>query len=155
MTIFVDADACPVVEDVIDLCASEEVVLVHNRHHDHGRSEKHVRTHETGDRADAADHYIHRHVNNGDVVVTDDLGLAALVLPRGAYVVRFRGDRVRNDNILNRLSMRHQAGKVRRGGGRTQGPSSFDNEDRRRFRRQLEELLGERDATPADDQYNA
>lgn len=155
MTIFVDADACPVVEDVIDLGEPETVVLVHNRHHVHDRPEEHVRTRETGDRPDAADHYIHRNVDNGDIVVTDDLGLAALVLPRGARVIRFRGDRVRDEDILNRLSMRHQAGKVRRSGRRTTGPSSFEAEDRRRFRRRLKKLLKERDVTPSDDEYNA
>lgn len=145
MTVYVDADACPVVDDVVELCAPEEVVLVHNRHHLHERPEPHVRTLETGDRRDAADHVIHRHVSAGDVVVTDDLGLAALVLPREAAVVRFRGDRVRSEDIEGRLAMRHQAGKQRRAGGRTRGPSSFDPPDRRRFRRTMRRLIDERD----------
>lgn len=152
MTVYVDADACPVVDDVIELCAPEEVVLVHNRHHHHERPEEHAITLETGDRRDAADHVIHRRVRSGDLVVTDDLGLAALVLPREAIVVRFRGDRVRSEDIEGRLAIRHQAGKRRRAGGRTTGPSSFDDADRRRFRRTLRGLVEQR-AAPADEEH--
>jgi len=141
MTVYVDADACPVVDDVIELTHPERVVLVHNRHHRHERPEDHVRTRETGDRRDAADHFIHRQVEPGDVVVTDDLGLAALVLPRGAAVIRFRGDRVRDEDVAGRLAMRHHAGKQRRAGRRTRGPSAFEPRDRRRFRRTLRRVL--------------
>lgn len=143
MEIYVDADACPVTRDVIDRSRGHRVVLVHNRHHVVESDRSNVETHETGDRSDAADHYIYNHVEPGDVVVTDDLGLASLVLGKGAHVVRFRGDRPTDETIELKLILRHEAHKARQRNERTRGPSEYTPQDRDRFRRRFEELLDE------------
>lgn len=143
-TIFVDADACPVVRETVDLAreASLPVVVVHNRHHEIALDEEHVTVKESGDRSDAADHYIFNNLTEQDLVVTDDLGLAALVLSRGADVIRFRGDRPTRDDIEMRLAMREASRRERAKKNRVTGPSEYTERDRRRFREVLKEYLG-------------
>jgi len=142
--ILVDADACPVVQDVVELAeeAGREVVLVHNRHHEMAQDHDHVDVHETGDRSDAADHYIYNNASEEDVVVTDDLGLATLILSRGATVVRFRGDQPTREDIEMRLAMREASRRERTRNNRVSGPSKFTKQDRSRFRRTFRETLG-------------
>lgn len=143
-TIFVDADACPVVTETVELArkACLEVVVVHNRHHEIDLNAEHVTVKESGDRSDAADHYIFNNLTEDDLVVTDDLGLAALVLSRGADVIRFRGDRPTRDDIEMRLAMREASRRERAKKNRVSGPSEYTDRDRRRFRRELRTYLG-------------
>lgn len=143
-TVFVDADACPVVPDVIELAdeAGREVVIVHNRHHEMNQNYNHVEVHETGDRSDAADHYIYNNTSPEDVVVTDDLGLATLILSRGATVVRFRGDQPTREDIEMRLAMREASRRERAKNNRVSGPSEYTESDRSHFRRTFRETLG-------------
>jgi uncharacterized protein YaiI (UPF0178 family) len=142
--IFVDGDACPVVQDVVELArqADRDVVLVHNRHHEMADGPDHVEVHETGDRSDAADHYIYNNASPEDVVVTDDLGLATLILSRGADVVRFRGDQPTREDIEMRLAMREASRRERAKNNRVSGPPEFTESDRRSFRRTLRRTLG-------------
>lgn len=135
MEIFVDADGCPVLDDVLELADDIPVHIVHNRHHQIDIDSETVTTYETGDRPDQADHYIYNHLTPGDLVVTDDLGLAGLVLGRGAVVIRFRGDVVTNNEIDQRLSMRHAAAKARRDRGHGKGPPPFTEKNRKIFRK--------------------
>lgn len=145
MEIFVDADGCPVVEDVIELAGDHQVHVIHNRHHQIEHDGDTVDTIETGDRADEADHFIYNHLTPGDVVVTDDLGLGALVLGRDATVIRFRGEVLDEDQIEQRLSMRHYSAKARRDNDHRGGPPAYSNQDRSRFREVLKTQLEQSD----------
>jgi hypothetical protein len=147
MKVFVDGDACPVTQEVIDLTEAAElpVRVVHSRHHEISYDYDHVKVIETGDRSDAADHEIFNNVSDGDVVVTDDLGLTALVLNRGAEVIRFRGGRPSEDDIDMRLAMREASRRERQRTGRGSGPPKFTEEDRERFRRNFRAILSEID----------
>lgn len=145
MTIYVDADACPVTRDVIELAGDRDVVVVHNRHHEIDVNADNVTVKQSGDRADAADHFIYNEMTEGDIVVTDDLGLAGLALGRGGHVVRFRGDRPTRDDIDMRLAIREAARRERQKSNRVSGPPEFTEDDRESFRYQFEELLEEID----------
>lgn len=146
MKVFVDADACPVIDDVVSATrrSNHEVILVHNRHHDLSYGENHVTTYETGDRSDAADHFIFNNVSETDLVVTDDLGLAALVLSQGARILRFRGDRPTSDDIEMRLSMKEASRRQRVRSKRVTGPSEYTERDRKRFLKELETIFTEK-----------
>lgn len=77
----------------------------------------------------------------GDVVVTQDIGLASMVLGRDAAAIGVRGRVYDKATIDMQLFIRHEEKKVRRAGGRTRGPAAFTSEDRARFKRSLTELL--------------
>lgn len=146
--IYVDADACPVVQDVVELAGGREVVIVHNRHHEINVDAENVTVRQSGDRADAADHFIYNNLEADDVVITDDLGLATLVLGRGGHVLRFRGDRPTKNDIDLRLDIREAARRERARTNRVSGPPEFTEQDRSKFRDRLRELLDELDRDP-------
>ena len=109
-------------------------------HPDHGFW---VDTIQVGVGADSADFAIVSAITPADVVVTQDIGLADIVLGRGARAIGVRG-RVYNPlTIDSMMFIRHEGKKDRRAGGRTKGPAAFTQEDRERFSRNLSQLLRE------------
>ena len=79
----------------------------------------------------------------GDIVVTQDIGLAAMALGRGARAIGVRGRVYTLATIDLDLHIRHEEKKVRRQGGRTRGPAPFEDDDRERFMANLRRLVGE------------
>ena len=151
-TLFIDTDACPVTRESID-CARRAGVAVVIAGNSTQNLERHIRRDDPSDAeharrgfwvttldvsvgTDSADFAIVERLQAGDVVVTQDIGLASMVLGRGAAAIGVRG-RVYDMQLF----IRHEEKKVRRAGGRTRGPAAFTSEDRARFKRNLTELL--------------
>lgn len=93
--------------------------------------------------ADSADFAIASAITPEDIVVTQDIGLADIVLGRGARAIGVRGRIYNPLTIDSMMFIRHEEKKVRRQGGRTKGPAPFTNEDRKRFERNLCQLAHE------------
>lgn len=93
--------------------------------------------------ADSADFAIASAITPEDIVVTQDIGLADIVLGRGARAIGVRGRIYNPLTIDSMMFIRHEEKKVRRQGGRTKGPAPFTNEDRKRFERNLRQLVHE------------
>ena len=157
-TLFIDADACPVTGEALAVArrAGVPVVIAGNTTQN---LERHVRAGDPRDAAhakrgfwvdtlavscgaDSADFAIVEALKPGDVVVTQDIGLAAMVLGRGARAIGVRGRVYSEATIDSDLFIRAEEKKVRRAGGRTRGPAAFTDRDRRRFTENLEGLLG-------------
>lgn len=163
-TLYIDADACPVTREALACARAARVPVVlvgngtqnlerHIRRDDprdagdaRGRDGTHAGFYATtitvGTGADSADFAIVNQLEAGDVVVTQDIGLASMVLGRGAEAIGVRGRVYDRATIDMQLFIRHEEKKVRRAGGRTKGPDAFTAEDRERFRRNLARLLG-------------
>jgi len=92
---------------------------------------------------DGADFALFLECREGDVVVTDDIGLAAMVLSRGAAALSSRGKRYLKETIGGELHVRHVAKRARRAGKRTRGPRAFTEADRRRFAEALAGAVSE------------
>jgi hypothetical protein len=146
-TLFIDADACPVTREAIAIARAHSVslVLVANESQDLSRftGRSGVETLQVASGPDAADFAIVPLLTPVDIVVTGDIGLAAMVLGRGARALSPRGRQYLSATIDLELAVRHAEQKHRRKGGRTQGPSPFQDEDRERFLEALERLLTE------------
>ena len=158
--LFIDADACPVTSVAL-ACARDActpVVIVGNttqnlerqgdprsREKARGRDASHdgfwVDVLDVSIGADSADFAIVERLLPNDIVVTQDIGLASMVLGRGAAAIGVRGRVYDKATIDMQLFIRHEEKKVRRAGGRTRGPAAFTSEDRARFKRNLTELL--------------
>jgi uncharacterized protein YaiI (UPF0178 family) len=82
-------------------------------------------------------------LSRGDAVVTQDYGLAALCLARGAKPMDQNGRIYDENNIDSLLGMRHVAAKVRRGGGRMKGPPKRTHQQDEWFEASLTQLLKE------------
>jgi uncharacterized protein YaiI (UPF0178 family) len=144
-TLFIDADACPVTREAIGIARTRRVsvVLVGNETQNLGKhtSREGVEAIQVSAGRDAADFAIVERLGADDVVVTQDLGLAAMVLGRGAHAMSPRGRVYARETIDLELEVRHAEQRHRRAGGRTRGPSAFDEEDRERFVLSLKRLL--------------
>lgn len=149
-TLYIDADACPVTRDALLVARSRRIpaVLVGNETQNLERyaSRNGVEAITVSSGRDAADFAIVEELAPGDVVVTADIGLAAMVLGRGARAISPRGRVFSPATIDLELEVRHAEKEHRRAGGRTRGPSAFEDEDRERFRDSLARVL---DADPA------
>ena len=143
MKLWIDADACPVVNEAIGVAKNHhiEVTLVCDDAHVMQREGAQTITVLRG--ADSADLKLVNLLSLGDAVVTQDYGLAALCLARGAKVLDQNGRRYTNDNIDSLLGIRHVAAKVRRGGGRMKGPPKREKWQDEQFAQALESLLSE------------
>jgi len=141
MKILVDADACPVKEIIVRLAKQRNIpvtMLIDTSHQlDDGYS-----TIITVDKqADSVDFALMGLLARDDVVVTQDYGLAAMALGKGAKAIHQNGMIYTNDNIDKLLMERHIGAKVRRGGGRTKGPAKRIKEDNERFEAEFAKLL--------------
>ena len=144
MKIWVDADACPVVIRDILFRAAERakisVILVANQSITHPASD-YIRTITVGRGFDVADNEIVRQTNEGDLVITSDIPLAAEVLEKGAYTMTPRGERYTQNNIQARLTMRDFMDTLRGSGQQGGGPPPLSSTDRREFANQLDGLI--------------
>ena len=143
MHLLIDADACPVTAIAADIARKYHipVVLVCDRNHVQHIPDAEVVTVDPG--ADAADLALVNRCRAGDIAVTQDYGVAALVLGRGGYAVHPSGKQYTDANIGALLMERYTAGKQRRSKSRhhLKGPAKRTPEDDRRFARSLEELM--------------
>ena len=140
--ILVDADACPVIQEIITLASERdwEVCLVSNICHEYSPGEK-VKVMTVDKSPQAADLALYNYSRPGDVVVTQDYGLACMVLPKGVGAISPRGKIFTEDNIEGLMNLRHIARKERKRGNLKGGPPPFSEKDRKRFLRNLLKLI--------------
>lgn len=141
MRLFVDADACPVVPQCLEEAgrAGVPVTLVCDQAHRMERPGAETVTVSQG--ADSADFALVNRVQPGDVVVTQDYGLAAMCLARRARVLHQDGHEYTPENIDGLLAFHHEARKLRRAGGRTRGPAKRTPAQDEAFRALLVRVL--------------
>ncbi|WP_274651896.1 YaiI/YqxD family protein [Paenibacillus humicola] len=140
--VVVDADACPVKREIVEAARKLSVPVLMVASYDHRlEPEEGVRIVQV-DRSDqSVDLYISNHVAKGDIVVTQDFGLATIVLAKGAVALSPRGQQYDDGNIDFLMARRHELAKLRRGGGRSKGPRAMTDEDRARFQQKLTKVL--------------
>ncbi|MEW5834088.1 MAG: YaiI/YqxD family protein [Pseudomonadota bacterium] len=145
--IWVDADACPVpVKEILFRAAERaqvQVTLVANQALRTPPS-RFVRSLQVAGGFDVADNEIVARVAAGDLVVTQDIPLAAQVLDKGAQAVNPRGVPYTADTIAQQLTMRNFMDELRGAGIDTGGPAAFHPRDRQAFANQLDMWLNRR-----------
>lgn len=145
--IWVDADACPAAIKEILFRAAEraqvQVTLVANQWLRTPPS-RFIRALQVQGGYDVADSAIVERLHSGDLVVTQDIPLAARVIEKGGIAVNPRGERYTPDNIAERLSMRNFMEELRGAGVQTGGPAAFHARDRQAFANQLDRWLAQR-----------
>lgn len=137
MNVYVDADACPVKDIIIFECTNAEipVILVTSFSHFSNKEQPSgVEIIYVDSGADAADYRIMKLAENGDIIVTQDYGLASLGLAKGCTVLHHKGFSYTSENIDDLLHTRYLSAIARKSGKRTKGPKPFTTEDKQRFR---------------------
>ena len=141
MKVLVDADACPVTDIAVSLCRqySTPCFLLCDTAHEFHRDGAKTLVFDKG--ADSVDFALVNRVESGDIVVTQDYGLASMCLAKGARVLHQDGWCYTADNIDALLFSRHESGKYRRAGGRTKGPKKREKAQDDAFRDALQQML--------------
>jgi uncharacterized protein YaiI (UPF0178 family) len=143
--IVVDADACPVKREIIDTAILYGVPVWMIASHDHRlQAEPGVTVIQVDISDQSVDLYIANCIKPGDILVTQDFGLATIGLSRRAEVLSFRGQAYTEDNIDFLLARRHGLSRQRRGGIRSKGPKAMTREDRECFQQTLTKVLRKR-----------
>lgn len=139
--VLIDADGCPVVDLTIAVAERFRlpVVLLCDTSHEMYREGAETVTVSKG--ADAVDFVLVNRVDKGDVVVTQDYGLAAMVLAKRGVAIDQNGRVYSENNIDQLLHGRHVAKKIRQSGGRMKGPKKRSAENNENFEKSLVELL--------------
>lgn len=140
--IFVDADACPVKDEVLRVAARHGLTV-------HMVSNSWMRLPETplihrvvvAEGPDAADNWIAERIDAGDIAITADIPLASRCLKKGAQAIGSTGKPFTDDSIGTALAMRDLMAHLRDTGEITGGPPSFTKADRSRFLSALEDAV--------------
>ncbi len=144
MQIWVDADACPgVIKEILYRAATRHslaVILVANQWLRVPPS-PHIRTVQVPKGFDVADSHIVEQVAAGDLVITADIPLAALVIDKQAFALNPRGELYSAENIRQLLDMRNFMDTLRSSGVDTGGPPAFNLADRQNFANQLDRFI--------------
>lgn len=147
MKIWVDADACPaVIKDILYRAANRAqlpLTLIANKMLRVPPSPW-IRALQVPSGFDVADQRIALEAKEGDLVITADVPLAALVIAKGARVLDPRGELLDAGNIQERLTMRNFMDGLRGSGVETGGPAAFSAADRQAFANRLDGLLARR-----------
>jgi uncharacterized protein YaiI (UPF0178 family) len=148
MKLWIDADAAP--RDVKEICfrASERLalatVLVANQRVQLPLGYAHLSAVRVDGGPDVADRYIAEHAESGDVAVTADIPLAALLVPKGVVVIDPRGEEYTEESIGERLSVRNFMDGLRGSGVETGGHAAYGPRDKQAFANALDRALRRR-----------
>jgi len=144
MKIWIDADACPVAIKEILFRAAErtrrQLILIAN-HPVYIPPSPFIRMQQVESGFDVTDNEIVKRLENGDLVITSDIPLAAEVIKKDGFVLTPRGELYTRENIGARLSMRDFMEALRNSGVDTGGQSALSQNDRKYFANQLDKLL--------------
>lgn len=143
MQIYVDADACPVVSIVEETAKKYKIPITLLCDTNHVLHSDYSDVVVVGAGADAVDYKLISICHSGDIVVSQDYGVAAMALGKGAYAIHQSGKWYTNDNIDQMLMERHLNKKARRSSHKNhiKGPKKRTEEDNERFAQSFEKLI--------------
>jgi len=142
LTVFIDADGCPVKDEVYRVAERYGLdVRVVANHYTHTPASPRIEAVVVPKDFDAADNWIVEHTGPGDIVVTADILLAARCLTQGARVVGPKGQEITGESIGDAVASRELAPTPPRNGRSHRRPAPMDKKDRSRFLSKLDEMV--------------
>lgn len=143
MKILVDADACPVKSIILKHAKARHLVLMMFIDTSHLLNDGYSQVFTVDKARDSADFALISRTERGDIVISQDFGVAAMALAKGARVLNQNGLIFTSENIGGLLEERHISQKIRRSGGRTANAKKRSAQNDRDFERAFLELLNE------------
>ena len=143
MQIYVDADACPVVGIVEEIAEKYKIPVTLLCDTNHVLYSEYSDVIVVGAGADAVDYNLIGVCHKGDIVVSQDYGVAAMALGKGAYAIHQSGRWYTDDNMDQMLMERHLNKKARRSSHKNhiKGPKKRTKEDDERFAQSFEKMI--------------
>ncbi|AJD91489.1 hypothetical protein JMA_21720 [Jeotgalibacillus malaysiensis] len=142
ISIYVDADACPgeIKNKIMTYISKADIRFVATYNHYSANEDQTLWTYiDAG--SEAVDMYILNRVKAGDLVITQDIGLASLVLPKGVYAISPRGKEYNQDTIETSLSFRYLYQEERKKGRFHSGPKKVSKNDLDKFTASLKKFF--------------
>ena len=141
MTILIDADGCPVVDLTVQTAAKYKVsvLILCDTSHQIQRDGAQTLTFDKG--ADSVDFALVNRVHHGDLVITQDYGLASMCLARRARVLNQNGLEYTTDNMDALMLRRYENKKLLRAGKHPKGASKRTKEQDEAYKNALEKIL--------------
>lgn len=140
MNLFIDADACPVVDIALKVAKKYGIKMIIVCDTAHFIERLGAETFIVQKGMDAVDFVIANKVKRGDIVITQDYGLAAMILAKRAYAINQNGFVYTEDNIEQLLFRRHVVKVARKSGARLKGPKKRTEADNVQFKEGLIKL---------------
>jgi uncharacterized protein YaiI (UPF0178 family) len=144
MKIWVDADACPAaIKEVIIKAATTRhihTIFIANKGI-YFQASPYLSAIQVNQGADVADQYIVDHAETGDLVITQDIPLAAQLVPKNIVVISLHGILFTPNNMGERLSIRNFMQDLRDNGAQTGGPKPFSAKDKQKFAQTFDQQL--------------
>lgn len=143
MRILIDADGCPVTKAAVRIGNEHGAECIIFCDTSHEFNIENVKTITVGKGADSADFALVNEAKRGDIVISQDYGLSAMALAKGAIVINQNGIIINDFNIDTLLTSRHLAKKARKAGKHLKGPSKRTAEQDENFEKALRGILDE------------
>ncbi len=141
MKILVDADACPVKEIIVSVAKLKKIPVIMLIDTSHVLKDGYSEIITVDKAKDSVDFALIKRAKSGDIVVTQDFGVAAMALSVGAYPLNQNGLIFTDDNIDSLLYERHISQKIRRSGGRTSSHPKRTKDDDIKFNEALLKMI--------------
>ena len=141
MRVLIDADACPVTDIAVKLCLKHGIpcLLLCDTAHACYKDGAETLIFDKG--ADSVDFALVNRTQTGDIVITQDYGLASMCLGRNVRVLHQDGWEYTLDNISGLMEQRHANKKHRLAGGRVKGPAKRTKQQDEAFQKALQQML--------------
>lgn len=141
MRILVDADACPGKEIIESVAKDYEIEVILYCDFNHVLTSSYCKIKYMDSGFQSVDIAVANDTKAGDIVITQDFGVAAMTLGKKAYAINPKGYIYDNENIDRLLFERHLSQKVRKGGGRTVNHKKRNNDDNEKLKRNLIKII--------------
>ena len=141
MRIMIDGDGCPVVDIAVKFAVEYNIECFIFCDTSHVFEKKGATTVTCSKGADSVDFALVNQIQKGDIVITQDYGLAAMSLARNAVTINQNGGEYTKDNIDGMLLTRHTSQKIRKAGGRIKGQPKRTKEQDSAFEVTLQQMI--------------
>jgi hypothetical protein len=147
LKVWIDADGCPVVKQTIGICKRKGIAVIAVKNHAVRLEDDYAKVVTVDVSGDAVDYYIVNHMDAGDLVITQDNGLAAMVLSKKGICMNQNGKVIDNENIDFFLDNRHVSRVMRMQKKKSTTFKKRTQADNFSFEAALESLLDELEET--------
>ncbi|MCD8914088.1 YaiI/YqxD family protein [Staphylococcus simulans] len=144
--VIIDGDACPVTDSIIQLTEGTGIFVVLVRSYSHFSMQdypEHVKVSYVDDGPDQVDYKIVQLAQPDDIVVTQDYGLASLLIGKIQYVLHHNGMLYSDKNMAQLLEQRYLNAQTRHQGKRHKGPKKFSDEARAKFEQSFQRVIAQ------------
>lgn len=141
MKIIIDGDACPGISIIEKIAKKNEIQVIIYCDYNHFIQSNYSEVKIVDSGFQSVDMYVMNETQKGDIVVSQDYGIAAICLSKKAKVINPKGYVYTEENIDRLLEERHMSQKIRRGGGKTSNPRKRTEDDDIRLEKNLIRLI--------------